>query len=387
MEEQKIMTELTLEPDLSADNAFIDSVPEMRSVAVSEEKKYSAGTIDDSMLSAEERALVERFANEIDIENVEQIVNYGIKAQSNISDFSTVILNKVKTYDLGEVGDSLKELTAALDATVEPEKKGIRGMFRKAKKGADSIKANYAKAESNVDRIEKDLVKHKEILSQDITMYQQMYDLNLRYYKELTMYIIAGRMALGRAQSGKLAELQKTAELTGKQEDIQKYRDMEDLCYRFEKKLSDLEITRVISIQTAPQVRMLQNNDREMMDKLQSSIANTIPLWRNQLVLSLGLEHTNRALAAQAALADKTNELLRKNSEMLKMATIETARQSERPIVDIETLKQCNKDLVSSISEVLNIHEQGRVQRAKAQEELVRIEEELKQTMLEAGRK
>lgn len=383
--EEKI--QLTLNPEQKTAEKLLDSVPTMHSVVNKSESNYSAGTIDESMLSEEEKAMVEQFANEIDIENVDQIVNYGIKAQTNISEFSTTILKKVKTYDLGEVGDSLKELTVALDATTEPEKKGILGIFQKAKRGVGSIRANYAKAESNVDRIEKDLIKHRDVLGQDISMYQQMYELNVQYYKELTMYIIAGKKALDHAKGTKLAQLKSIAENSDKQEDVQAYRDYEDLCHRFEKKLSDLEITRVISIQSAPQVRMLQNNDREMMDKLQSSLANTIPLWRNQLVLSLGIEHTSRALAAQGALADKTNELLKKNSETLKMATVETAKQSERPIVDIDTLKQCNRDLIASINEVVKIHEQGAVQRVKAQEELVKIEEDLKQAMLEAGKK
>lgn len=242
------------------------------------------------------------------------------------------------------------------------------------------------KAENNVDRIEKDLRKHRDVLTQDISMYQQMYELNVQYYKELTMYIIAGKKALANARATKLQELKIKAEQTNKQEDVQIYKDYEDLCYRFDKKLSDLEITRVISIQSAPQVRMLQNNDRELLDKLQSAIANTIPLWRNQLVLSLGIEHTNRTLEAQATLADKTNELLKKNSETLKMATIETAKQSERPIVDMDTLRQYNKDLITSIKEVVKIHEQGAVQRAKAREELVKIEEELKNVMLDNAR-
>lgn len=385
MGEEKIT--LTLEPKDKESKSLLESVPSMKSIVGVDETNYSAGTIDESMLSDEERELVEQFSREIDIENVNQVVNYGIKAQTNISEFSTSILRKVKTYDLGEVGDSLKELTIALDATTEPEKKGILGVFQKAKRGIDAIRANYVKAESNVDRIEKDLLKHREVLEQDISMYQQMYELNVQYYKELTMYIIAGKKALDHSKKTKLIELKSKAEQSDKQEDVQAYRDYEDLCHRFEKKLSDLEITRVISIQSAPQVRMLQNNDREMLDKLQSSLANTIPLWRNQLVLSLGIEHTNRALAAQTALADKTNELLRKNAETLKMATIETAKQSERPIVDIDTLKQCNRDLITSINEVVKIHEQGEVQRAKAQEELIKIEEELKQTMLEAGKR
>ena len=376
---------LTLEPDKKTGEG-LDNIPIMKSVVKNDETSYSVGTIDESMLSEEERAMVDQFASEIDIENVDQIVNYGIKAQTNISDFSTTILKKVKTYDLGDVGDSLKELTIALDVTTEPEKKGILGIFQKAKRGVGSIRANYAKAESNVDRIEKDLIKHRDVLGQDISMYQQMYELNVQYYKELTMYIIAGKKALDHAKATKLEQLKRIAESSDKQEDVQAYRDYEDLCHRFEKKLSDLEITRIISIQSAPQVRMLQNNDREMMDKLQSSLANTIPLWRNQLVLSLGIEHTSRALAAQGVLADKTNELLKKNSETLKMATIETAKQSERPIIDIDTLKQCNRDLIASINEVVKIHEQGAVQRAKAQEELVKIEEDLKQAMLEAGK-
>lgn len=212
-----------------------------------------------------------------------------------------------------------------------------------------------------------------------------MYELNVQYYKELTMYILAGKKALDKARAGKLAELKAIADRTNKQEDVQAYRDFEDLCHRFEKKLADLEITRVISIQSAPQVRMLQNNDRELLDRLQASVANTIPLWRNQLVLSLGIEHTRRSLDAQNTLANKTNELLLKNSETLKMATIETAKAAERPIVDIETLRQCNRDLIASIKEVIKIHEQGETKRVQAQEELVRIEAELKQAMMESA--
>ena len=384
--EYKNQTKLTLNPEMSGRSDSISEVPVMQSIIPEKENNFSAGTIDESMLSDEEKAQVEQFANEINIENVDQVANYGMNAQTNISDFSVSVLKKVKTYELGEVGDSLKDLTIALDATTEPEKKGVLGLFQKAKRGVNSIKANYTKAENNVDRIEKDLRKHRDVLTQDISMYQQMYELNVQYYKELTMYIIAGKKALANARATKLQELKIKAEQTNKQEDVQIYKDYEDLCYRFDKKLSDLEITRVISIQSAPQVRMLQNNDRELLDKLQSAIANTIPLWRNQLVLSLGIEHTNRTLEAQATLANKTNELLKKNSETLKMATIETAKQSERLIVDMDTLRQCNKDLITSIKEVVKIHEQGAVQRAKAREELVKIEEELKDVMLDNAR-
>ena len=377
-----------LESDLSGENLISGTAPKLRSVTDSVPNKsdsYSVGTIDESMLTEEERAVVERYASEIDISNVEQIVRYGVGAQRNISDFSVSILKKVRTYDMGEVGESLRDLTIALDATVEPEKKGFFGMFQKAKRGVGAIRANYAKAESNVDRIEQDLLSHEAVLIQDIAVYQQMYELNVQYYRKLTMYIFAGKKALDKARAGRLAELKAIADRTNKQEDVQAYRDFEDLCHRFEKKLADLEITRVISIQSAPQVRMLQNNDREMLDKLQSSIANTIPLWRNQLVLSLGIEHTRRSLDAQNTLANKTNELLLKNSETLKMATIEAAKAAERPIVDIETLRQCNRDLIASIKEVIRIHEQGAAKREQAQEELVRIEAELKQAMLDSS--
>lgn len=373
---------LTLDPDNQ--DSTVHTVPKMQSLIKSkdESENFSAGTIDEDMLTEEEKQIVEQFANEIDISNVDQTIKYGVAAQRNISAFSESILKKVKTYDLGEIGDSLKELTVAINATTEPEKKGFFGLFQKAKRSIESIKANYSKVENNVNRIEKDLEIHKNILTQDVLMYQEMYELNLDYYKELTMYIIAGKKALSKAKEGKLKELKKKAEITNKQEDAQAYKDFEDLCHRFEKRISDLEITRVISIQSAPQVRMLQNNDREMLDKLQSSLSNTIPLWRNQLVLSLGIEHSQRAIEAQSTLADKTNELLKKNAETLKIATINAAKEAERPIVEIETLKQCNSNLISSINEVIKIYEQGEQKRMKVQAELVRIEEELKQAML-----
>lgn len=378
----------TLGSNLNGESVAANAAPKLKAVTTRVSRNnegYSVGTIDEYMLTDEERAAVEQYAAEIDITNVEQIVRYGVGAQRNISDFSVSILKKVRTYDMGEVGESLRDLTIALDATVEPEKKGFFGMFQKAKRGVGAVRANYAKAESNVDRIEQDLLSHEAVLIQDIAVYQQMYELNVQYYKELTMYIFAGKKALDKARAGKLAELKAVADRTNKQEDVQAYRDFEDLCHRFEKKLADLEITRVISIQSAPQVRMLQNNDRELLDRLQASIANTIPLWRNQLVLSLGIEHTRRSLDAQNTLANKTNELLLKNSETLKMATIETAKAAERPIIDIETLRQCNRDLITSIKEVIKIHEQGETKRVQAQEELVRIESELKQVMLESA--
>lgn len=370
----------TLNPDLANSIPELTPVSEMRRT---QEEVYSVGTIEERMLTPEEKQMVDQYASEIDITDVDSIVKYGMAAQKNISDFSVSVLKRVKTFDLGEIGTLLKELTVTLDTTMEPEKKGILGIFQKAKHGIGSIRANYAKAESNVDRIEKDLIQHQSVLIEDISMYQKMYELCVQYYKDLTMYIIAGKKALVAAQSGKLKELKLIADRSEKQEDVQAYRDFEDLCHRFEKKISDLELTRVISIQSAPQVRMLQNNDRELLDKLQSSLSNTIPLWRNQLVLSLGIEHSRRALTAQSTLTDKTNELLRKNSETLKMATIETAKEVERPIVDVDILKKCNNNLISSVKEVVQIHEQGTENRRKVQIELIKIEKELKQAMLE----
>ena len=375
------------EQDLMQDDLTFDqNAPEMQSVLQAEVQtdEISAGTIDESMLNEEELQRVEQIISGLDIADTKQVIEFAAPAQRSISGFSTSILQKVKTAELGDIGDSLKELTVALNNTLYPHKKGIMGLFQKAKMSIDSVRANYSKAETNVNRVEKDLRNHQDVLSRDIIMYQQMYDLNLQYYKELTLYIIAGKKALANERKGRLAELKEKAESTKKQEDVQAYRDFEDMCNRFEKKLSDLELTRMISIQMAPQIRLLQNNDREMLDKIQSSLANTIPLWRNQMVLSLGIEHSQRSIEAQKILSEKTNELLVKNAETLKMASVEAAKESERPIVEIETLARCNNELITSINEVLQIHEQGIEQRAKAHEELVKLEEELKETLSQA---
>ena len=377
---------LEFDPNAVFDSQEGHQIPSLSTVddfkSESSQPIFSAGTIDETMFSAEERAEIDQIANGIDVENVNQIVTFGSSAQKNISDFSTSILQKVRTIDLGDVGQSLRELTIALDASIEPEKKGLMGVFQKAKRGANSVKANYAKAESNVDRIESNLKKHQAILTQDIATYQKMHELNLSYYKELTMYIIAGKKALDHARNGKLLQLKTKATESSQQEDVQAYRDFSDLCTRFEKKLSDMELTRVISLQTAPQIRMIQNNAREMLDKLQSSLANTIPLWRNQLVLSIGIEHGKRTIDAQNELADRTNRLLSMNAEKLKMATVEAARASERPIVELETLQKCNDRLISSIAEVITIHEEGMLRRRQAQDALVKSEQDLKAALL-----
>lgn len=388
--ENQTKTKLTLNPEEEKpSNILLEGAPMRQTVQpiVQTQTEYNAGSIDESMLSNDEKEMVAQFANEIDISNAKQVIQYGSSAQKSISDFSVNILGKVKTSELGDVGDALKELTVALDATTEPEKKGILGIFQKAKRGVDSIKANYAKAETNVSRIEKDLEKHQVVLTQDVEMFEQMYDLNLQYYRELTMYIIAGKKALDKARGEQLEALKEKAETSQMQEDVENYNKCVNLCNRFEKKLHDLELTRVIAMQVAPQIRLLQDNDQEMLEKIQSSLVNTIPLWRHQMVLALGIEHTQRALSAQNMITKKTNELLTRNAETLKMATVETAKEAERSVVDIATLKRCNQQLISSISEVVKIHEQGAKRRQDAETELVKVEQELKQALLEAGSK
>jgi len=388
--ENQTKTKLTLNPEEEKQsNILLEGAPVRQTVQpiVQTQTEYNAGSIDESMLSNDEKEMVAQFANEIDISNAKQVIQYGSSAQKSISDFSVNILGKVKTSELGDVGDALKELTVALDATTEPEKKGILGIFQKAKRGVDSIKANYAKAETNVSRIEKDLEKHQVVLTQDVEMFEQMYDLNLQYYRELTMYIIAGKKALDKARGEQLEALKVKAETSQMQEDVENYNKYVNLCNRFDKKLHDLELTRVIAMQVAPQIRLLQDNDQEMLEKIQSSLVNTIPLWRHQMVLALGIEHTQRALSAQNMITEKTNELLTRNAETLKMATVETAKEAERSVVDIATLKRCNQQLISSISEVVKIHEQGAKRRQDAETELVKVEQELKQALLEAGSK
>ena len=388
--ENQTKTKLTLNPEEEKQsNILLEGAPVRQTVQpiVQTQTEYNAGSIDESMLSNDEKEMVAQFANEIDISNAKQVIQYGSSAQKSISDFSVNILGKVKTSELGDVGDALKELTVALDATTEPEKKGILGIFQKAKRGVDSIKANYAKAETNVSRIEKDLEKHQVVLTQDVEMFEQMYDLNLQYYRELTMYIIAGKKALDKARGEQLEALKVKAETSQMQEDVENYNKYVNLCNRFEKKLHDLELTRVIAMQVAPQIRLLQDNDQEMLEKIQSSLVNTIPLWRHQMVLALGIEHTQRALSAQNMITEKTNELLTRNAETLKMATVETAKEAERSVVDIATLKRCNQQLISSISEVVKIHEQGAKRRQDAETEPVKVEQELKQALLEAGSK
>jgi uncharacterized protein YaaN involved in tellurite resistance len=311
--------------------------------------------------------------------------SYGARAQKGISTFSTTITSRVAAKDFGDVGVSLRELRVAINSTTETKKKGIFGFLQKGKQKATFLISNYESAETSIKKIEKDLQYHQQMLMKDIYMYDEMYDKNLEFYKELTMYIIAGKKALEAAKNGRLLELKNKAEQTQDQLDVQTYRDFMDACKRFEKRIYDLELTRLISIQMAPQIRLLQNADQEIADKLRSDVINTIPLWRNQMVLALGIEHSRKALDAQSAVTEMTNELLRQNAETLKTGAIDAAIASEKAIVDVETMRKVNADIITSINEVVKIHEEGSKRRQEAQDELVKMEDELKQALLEAG--
>ena len=351
---------------------------------VEEKKEAPPVPMDDNLLSPEEKAAVEAFSQKINIMDSNMILQYGAAAQKNVASFSENALQSVRTKDLGEVGKDLSDLVVELKGFGEAEeKKGLFGLFKKAGNKLETMKAQYSKVESNVDRIARELEQHQVTLLKDVAMLDQMYELNLRYYKELTMYILAGKKKLADVRANDLPALKAKAEQTGAQEDAQRYNDMMQMCERFEKKLHDLELTRMISIQMGPQTRLLQNNDTLMVEKIQSSLVNTIPLWKSQMVLALGMEHSRQATAAQSAVTDMTNQLLKKNADMLKMGTIETAREAERSVVSIETLQHTNQQLISTLDEVLNIQREGAAKRKAAEVELGRIEGELKQKLME----
>ena len=340
--------------------------------------------IDDSMLTEAEKKVVDDFSKKIDLNDSQMILQYGVAAQKGVASFSESALNNVRTKDLGEVGDTLSSLVVELkNFGQEEEEKGLFGFFKKAGNRMETMKTQYAKAEVNVDKICRELEQHQRVLMKDIAMFDQMYDLNLKYYKELTMYIIAGKKRLAEVQSTQLEELRQKAERTGAQEDAQAYNDLVQMCNRFEKKLHDLELTRMVSIQMGPQTRMLQNNDTLMVEKIQSSLVNTIPLWKSQMVLALGMENSRKATAAQSAVTNATNELLKKNAEMLKMGTIATAKEAERSIIDIETLQHTKQQLISTLDEVIQIQREGAQKRKEAEVELGRIEGELRQKLME----
>lgn len=339
--------------------------------------------LDDSVLSDEEKRQVEEFAKQIDLHNSTAILQYGVGTQKKMADFSGNALENVKTKDLGEVGEMLSDVVTQLKGFDEEEEKGFLGLFKKPAHKLESMKAKYAKAETNVNKICEALENNQVQLLKDISLLDKMYDLNLTYFKELSMYILAGKKKLAETRETELPQLLEKAKASGLPEDAQAARDLEALCDRFEKKLHDLELTRMVSIQTAPQIRLVQSSDTMMVEKIQSTIVNTIPLWKSQMVLALGVTHAEQAARAQREVSDMTNELLRKNAEVLKTATIESARESERGIIDMETLKNTNANLISTLDEVMKIQADGREKRRIAEQEMQTMENELKQKLLE----
>ena len=361
---------LTLEPEL-------EPAPELV-VAQPEPPKP-----EEPALSPQEQQMVADFAAKIDVENTAQILQYGAGTQKKMAQFSDAALANVRTQDLGEVGDLIVDVVGELKGFDADEDKGFFGFFRKQADRLETMKAKFAKAEVNVAKIGEALEGHQIRLMKESAMFDQMYKQNLAYFKELTMYIQAGKQKLGEVRTGKLAELQAKAQASGLAEDAQAARDLSDKCDRFEKKIHDLELTRAISIQTAPQIRMLQNNDNVMVEKIQTTLMNTIPLWKNQMVLALGIAHSTEAAAAQRQVTDITNALLKQNAERLHMASVETAKEAERGIVDIETLKATNAKLIQTFDDVMKIQADGRAKRLAAEAEMVKMENDLKTKLLQ----
>ena len=338
---------------------------------------------DDTMLSEEERRMVEQFTNQIDLHNSNIILQYGAGTQKKMADFSEKALINVQTKDLGEIGELITGVVTELKGFDAEEEKGFLGFFKKSTQKISVLKTKYDKAETNVNKIVKVLEGHQVQLMKDSAILDKMYEQNKVYFKELSMYILAGKRKLEQVRSTELAALVEKARISGLPEDAQEANDLEALCNRFDKKIHDLELTRMISIQTAPQIRLVQNNDTIMVEKIQSTIVNTIPLWKSQMVLAMGVEHSAQAAAAQREVTDLTNELLKKNAEKIKMATIETARESERGIVDMETLRITNESLISTLDEVMRIQKEGKEKRREAEQEIHRLEGELKTKLLQ----
>ncbi len=361
---------LTLEPDL-------EPTPQL---AVVEEAQPQT---PKAVLTPEEQQMVTDFAAKIDIENTAQILQYGAGTQKKMADFSDAALANVRTQDLGEVGDLITNVVTELKGFDADESKGLLGFFKKQANKLETMKSKYAKAEVNVERIGDALQQHQVRLLKDSAVLDKMYEQNLAYFKELTMYILAGQQKLAEVRSGKLKELEAKAMVSGLAEDAQAARDLSDKCDRFEKKIHDLELTRAISIQTAPQIRMIQNNDNVMVEKIQTTLVNTIPLWKNQMVLALGIAHSTEAAAAQRQVTDITNALLKQNAEKLHMASVETAKEAERGIVDIETLKATNAKLIQTFDDVMKIQADGQAKRLAAEAEMVKMEEDLKNKLLQ----
>ena len=383
MDENNMSPELTLDavPTLTLDPAADEAAA---AAAAEEEKKVEPVMIEETRLSPEEQKMVDDFAEKIDVTNSQMVLQYGAATQKKIGDFSETALDKVRTKDLGETGEMIASLVTELKGfDAQEESKGIFGFFKRAGSGIEAMKAKYAKTEANVEKIEAVLEGHQVQLLKDVAMLDKMYQMNMLYFKELTMYILAGKKKLKQVREGELQAAMDKAKASGLPEDAQAARDLADMCDRFEKKLYDLELTRNVSIQMGPQIRLIQNNDTMMAEKIQTSIVNTIPLWKSQMVLALGLAHSQQAIEAQRAVSDMTNELLKKNAAALKQGTIDAAKESERGIVDIETLQATNKSLIETLDELNKIQSEGRAKRAAAEVELGRIEGELKQKLME----
>lgn len=342
--------------------------------------------VPETVLTPEEQKMVDDFAAQIDIANTQMVLQYGAGCQKKIADFSESALNNVRTKDMGEIGQMLTDVVSELKNFEEEEEKGFLGIFKKSSHKLENLKAKYDKAEVNINKICRVMEGHQVTLLKDVAMLDKMYDLNLNYFKELSMYILAGKQKLEQARTVELPALLSKAEQSGLPEDTQSAKDYAAMCERFEKKIYDLELTRTISMQMAPQIRLIQNNDTTMSEKIQSTLVNTIPLWKSQMVIAIGLDHSSEAARAQKEVSDMTNALLKKNAETLKTAAIETAKESERGIVDIETLTATNQALISTLDEVMKIQEDGRAKRKGAEEELLRIENEMRQKLLEISR-
>ena len=370
---------LTFEP-FPEEKAEVVEVVHAEPVVEAEEEKYEV------ILSPEEQKVVDDFAAQIDITNTQLVMQYGAGSQKKIADFSETALNSVRTKDMGEIGDLLTNVVAELKDFDEEEEKGFLGFFKKGGNKLSNMKAKYDKAEANINKICTAMEQHQITLLKDVAMLDKMYDLNLNYFKELSMYILAGKQKLEQAKNVELPELLAKAEQSGLPEDTQKAKDFSEMCNRFEKKIYDLELSRTVSLQMAPQIRLIQNNDTVMSDKIQSTLVNTIPLWKSQMVIAIGVNHATEAANAQREVSDMTNALLKKNAEQLKIATIETAKESERGIVDIETLQATNQTLISTLDEVMKIQEEGRQKRAAAESELLKIEAEMRTKLLEMSK-
>lgn len=378
------MEELELKVNKEVNKAEVESLAQ-ESKKVTDEKIEKSLNYD--LLSQEEKDAIEEFNKKINVEDATQVLQYGAKAQTKISQFSDSVLEDVKTRSTGEVGELLADLVGEIrsfDSDIaNTNKTGLGKLFNSAKKQLEKLIAGYDKIEVNIDKIEASLEKHRLQMLKDITIFDTMYEKNLEYFKELSLYIIAGEKKIEELRNVTLPELQKKAQESGEQLDAQKVNDMENMINRFEKKIYDLKTTRIISIQMAPQIRLLQNNEAELVEKIQGSLTNTIPLWKNQMVLALGINNAKQAIGAQKAVTDLTNSMLQKNSEILKQGSIEIAEESERAIVDVATLQKTNKDIIDTLDQVIQIHENGRVKRQEAEVELANIEKELKEKMIE----